>query len=357
MYLKDVMLGTNFLDRLGVRANTVRGYADAVNVLFQKRGFVTPVRWSEAGNIPAVLVDNLAKEEDVASQRSPLNNRIFAQLHARAAASKSPDSLDNVFFNLLVLARYIGPRSSEYAQTKQSACDYHTYPSGKKVVKAFTANDFTFYDKDGHRITEFSRSARNRARSVTITWRIQKNRKNGQQITLGADTKVPMLCPVRNSMKLVARALSLGQPPDLPVCIYPNANGQLLYLTGSKVASLLRNAVLRDHPNTPKEELKKYSAHSLRVWACVLLDEAGKSPEFIKKRLRWLGDSFRMYLRDTATINRQHREALSSATLETSEFIAESIAASMANLRVADSALPNEAPVDQDMGVYTDEMD
>jgi hypothetical protein len=46
------------------------------------------------------------------------------------------------------------------------------------------------------------------------------------------------------------------------------------------------------------DELKWYSTHSLRVWACVLLDEAGQLPDYIKKRLRWLGDSFRMYLRD-----------------------------------------------------------
>ena len=153
------------------------------------------------------------------------------------------------------------------------------------------------------------------------------------------------------------RAHRLGQSPDLPVCVYPNKNGQLLYLTGSKVASLLRNAVSHIRPNTPKEELTKYSAHSLRVWACVLLDEAGKSPEFIKKRLRWMGDSFRIYLRDTAIINSQHREALALASSQTSEFITEAIATSMAYLRVADSALPNDAPVDQDMGSYKDDMD
>jgi hypothetical protein len=49
-------------------------------------------------------------------------------------------------------------------------------------------------------------------------------------------------------------------------------------------------------------ELKRYSAHSLRVWACALLDEAGKLPDYIKKRLCWLGDTFRMYLKDTAII-------------------------------------------------------
>jgi hypothetical protein len=92
--------------------------------------------------------------------------------------------------------------------------------------------------------------------------------------------------------------------------VYKSKQGKTLYLTGNKIAELLRAAVRAIRPDTTKEELKRYSAHSLRVWACVLLDEAGKSPEYIKKRLRWLGDSFQMYLRDTSIIQHQHVDAL-----------------------------------------------
>ena len=53
----------------------------------------------------------------------------------------------------------------------------------------------------------------------------------------------------------------------------------------------------------PKRELMKYSCYSVRVWACVTLDEEGMSPDFIKNRLRWLGESYRVYLRDTNKIN------------------------------------------------------
>ena len=359
MFIKDVVAGrANYYCLEEVRAGTARGYADAVNVLFQKRGFDTPVKWSVPGNVPAILVANRDKEQNVPAQRNPLDNKIFAQLHAKAAASANADSVDNVFFDLLVMARYVGPRLSEFAQTKQSEVDYHVYPSGKKVVKAFTANDFVFFDEGGNCIGELSNPlAVASARSVRITWRIQKNRQNGQRITLAADTSAPILCPVKACLRLVSRAHRLGQLPDLPVCTYPNKKNQLLYLTGSKVAALLRSAVMRIRPETPKDELSRYSAHSLRVWACVLLDEAGKSPEFIKKRLRWMGDSFRMYLRDTATINRQHRQALATASEEASRFITETVLVSMANLRVADSALPNVVPVDTDMGAYIDEMD
>jgi hypothetical protein len=38
------------------------------------------------------------------------------------------------------------------------------------------------------------------------------------------------------------------------------------------------------------------------------------SPSFIQKRLRWLGDSFKMYLRDTKAIQDKHLAALHSAS-------------------------------------------
>jgi hypothetical protein len=90
---------------------------------------------------------------------------------------------------MLTLSRFIGPRVSEYAQTTQDKVDYHVYPSGTRVIKAFTANNFVFYDKSGHVLTKINNSTLNTATSVQMTWRIQKNCQNGQKIKLSADTK------------------------------------------------------------------------------------------------------------------------------------------------------------------------
>ncbi len=46
----------------------------------------------------------------------------------------------------------------------------------------------------------------------------------------------------------------------------------------------------------------------------MLLDKARKSTDYIKKRLRWLGDSFCMYLHDTFVIQHQHVDALQTAS-------------------------------------------
>jgi hypothetical protein len=103
-------------------------------------------------------------------------------------------------------------------------------------------------------------------------------------------------------MQLVLQAKRLNQPDDMPVAVYKTKKGKVIYLTGNKIVELLWKAVKKVLPSTTPDELEWYSAHSLRVWAWVLLDEAGKLPDYIKKRLRWLGDSFKMYLRDTAII-------------------------------------------------------
>ena len=112
---------------------------------------------------------------------------------------------------------------------------------------------------------------------------------------------------------MVLRARRLGQSDNMPVACY-SYKGKLVYLTGTRIANLFRESVKAIHPNTSKAKLSRYSAHSLRVWACVLLDEAGMSPEFIMARLRWMGNSFWMYLHDTGIIQNKHRDILRAAS-------------------------------------------
>ncbi len=238
----------------------------------------------------------------MASQHSPLDSTIFAELQLAASSSHSCDSDQNLLFNIPTLAGFIGPCISEYAQTTQDKVGYHVYPSGTCIIKAFTANDFVFYDKNSHVLTKIDDLSLNFAASLQITWRIQKNHQNSQKIKLSADMKNPAICPVRGALKMVMRAHLLAQPDDMPVACYRTKKAPLLFITRSRIATLLREAVKKVQPSTSADDLKKYSTHSLCVWSCVLLDKAGMSPSFIQKQLRWLGDSFKMYLRDMRAI-------------------------------------------------------
>ncbi len=242
-----------------------------------------------------IIINNLIKEKTVASQRSPLDSTIFAELQRAASSSHSCDSDRNLLFDILTLARFIGPCISEYAQTTQDKVDYPVYPSGTRIIKAFTANDFIFKNKNGHVLTKINKSSLDLAASVQITWRIQKNHQNGQKIKLSADMKNPAICPIRGALGTVMRACHLAQPDDMWVACYRTKKTLLLFITGSRIATLLRKAVKKVPPSTSADDLKKYSTHSLHVWACVLLDKAGMSPSFIQKCLRWLRNLFKMF--------------------------------------------------------------
>ena len=91
----------------------------------------------------------------------------------------------------------------------------------------------------------------------------------------------------------------------------------------------------------------------MRVWACVLLDEAGKSPDYIKKHLRWMGDSFQIFLRDTHVIQDQHREALRAS----SEEVMGLVSALLADILCLSIMSEGTAGDVEDMGVYQDDMD
>jgi hypothetical protein len=113
---------------------------------------------------------------------------------------------------------------------------------------------------------------------------------------------------------MVIRARHLAQPDDMPVVCYRTKKAPLLFITGSRIATLLHKAVKKVQPSTSADDLKKYSSHSLHVWACVLLDKAGMSPFFIQKHLQWLGDLFKMYHRDMKAIQDKDLAALQSAS-------------------------------------------
>jgi hypothetical protein len=191
--------------------------------------------------------------------------------------------------------------------------NHHTYPSGKTVIKAFIANDFIFYNERKRIVKKLNKDSLQQARFVKNTWLIQKNHQNGQSITLAAECDQPLICPVLSAMQLALRARRLNQLDDIPVAVYKTKKGKITYLTGNKIAKLLQKAIKKVRPDTTPDKLKQYSTHSLRVWACILLHEAKKLSDYIKKRLRWLGDSFRMYVRDTAIIHHQHVDALLAA--------------------------------------------
>ncbi len=123
--------------------------------------------------------------------------------------------------------------------------------------------------------------------------------------------------------------------------MFVNKFGITRYLMGNKIADVLRSIAKAVHPTLSADEIKHFSSHSGRVWALVLLDEAGMSSAFMTSRLRWMGESYKLYLRDTSVLQQKHVDALKNESDEV-----------MRLLGCNRDILPNIIPVDDEMGEY-----
>ena len=92
--------------------------------------------------------------------------------------------------------------------------------------------------------------------------------QKGQSITLTADNKFPDLCPVLSAMRMVIRARQLLQPDDMPLDMYQTRKSNCFYLTGGKIAELLRGAVKRIRPDISSEDIPcgfGHASYSMRL--------------------------------------------------------------------------------------------
>ena len=325
------------------RYKTVKGYVESINTLFKLRGFAIPIDLSDKQNTCTRLIDEIEREETIAKQRSPLTKDMFVNM-GRLAAISPKNSANSVLHDWFCLIRICGFRVAEYAQTTQTKIDVHQYSSGKEVIKAFLPGDWVFKNEKG-RVIKINTlgEVTDTPKELKITFRIQKNWQNGQSITIMSDDDHPEICPVRAALRIFLRAKELGQTDSQPMAIFENQLGKAKYLTGNKIAELLQSLARSTHPDMTLDEISKFSSHSGRVWAVVLLDEAGKASDFIKSQLCWLGDSYRTYLRDTSVIQHQHIDALKTHSDEIMKLYGRN-----------HSILPDTAPIDTQMGTYND---
>ena len=153
-------------------------------------------------------------------------------------------------------------------------------------------------------------------KKLKVTFRIQKNHENGQSITLTVNNKNHHICPVHAAHWIYLRTKRIGQLDDQPMGVFVNHQGIVRYLTVNKITEVFQSVAKTCHPDLTRDKNMRFSSHSIRVWAVVLLDEAGMNPDFIKSRLRWMGDSYRLYLWDTAILQTKYITALERSSYD-----------------------------------------
>ena len=81
------------------------------------------------------------------------------------------------------------------------------------------------------------------------------------------------------------------------------------------MAQFLQSLAKQVYNITNPEDLARFTTHSLRVGACVLLHETNQTSDFIKARIRWRSDAYLMYLRNTPKLAMLHTAAVNNSDI------------------------------------------
>jgi hypothetical protein len=298
-YVLHLTLGHNLLCKT-LKAATIKLYLYSVTSLFRDADVPDPTL--DVNNKKFAMICEILTEserwEQVANRKEPLTWQMVEAIQ-QLAQNVPEDSKIAALADWFVVGMHTGFRISEWATPKGYFKKHRRFQTSRDGSStAITASDIKFHRS-------------NLGDCVTITWRWQKNKQNGQKITFSSCPNNPNRCPYRAMIRITDRASRLGISDSSPLSWY-TANGELCLITDNDINSLLRTAASMAYQIYDPAILKTWTAHSIRVGACVALHEAGAEPDFIKKRLRWESDSYQLYLRNTARLALQHSNLIST---------------------------------------------
>ena len=188
----------------------------------------------------------------------------------------------------------------------------------RKDPYAFCLGNVVFYHSNGRTIIPHELAVQDRSLVFFIEkcYRMQKNEQNGEKRKLARNAKFPHLCPVEDWLDIVERFLRLlgltvtDQPLAIYKCVKTN---KVLNICSNDSKKLMQKIVSTTYNITDKEELKKFTNHSLRVGACCILQAEKKPDSFIQSTLRWRSDTWKMYCRNLNCVANDLSDTISSA--------------------------------------------
>jgi hypothetical protein len=120
--------------------------------------------------------------------------------------------------------------------------------------------------------------------SISITWRRQKNNQVDADRNLVRNDSTPHRCPVRAALRILWRASHFHVPHHCPLGIYLDHTKASTprYFNDLQIRQQLRELAVTVHHVSDSTDLAKYTTHSVRVGACVILFLANVPKAIIK---------------------------------------------------------------------------
>ena len=156
-----------------------------------------------------------------------------------------------------------------------------------------------------------------------VRFRAQKNGQHNEEKLFVRNPNKAGVCFVAAVYRKLVRFQRLQRvDPSLdpwvtPLALYKDARTSAIRLiTATDIEEFMRKLatqVYHLHPVRDADDIRKWSSHSLRVGACVVLHAMGFSTLDIQWILRWRSMAFVAYLRNVAMLATRHHRALDKA--------------------------------------------
>jgi hypothetical protein len=277
----------------------------------------------EMGSFLKAVYDEIKRYEDEPNRREPHTPSMLKWAVDRAKHAPR-GSLEWVLARWYLLALYAGLRCGEYAQTESHRKKPgQELPNDRGDTRAFTLDDFSASTGQGAPLSgaDMLEVPWQSLKSFWTRFRTQKNGHNNvKRLFRPTPSDMNKANIMQAQYELVEWFVEQRGPNDktTPLSIYRDDHGNIRLLTGDDITEDMRKvaaAVYNLNPSKKKdmEMLKLWSAHSLRVGACVFLHAAGFSSMDIKWILRWESDAYMAYLRNFAGLSDRQARAYALA--------------------------------------------
>lgn len=324
LYTYHLLSGETVLCRV-IKSDTVKKYLlDVANFICRFRDH-DPRRVREWDTSLCPEITKLCKAakdwEQVPDRKEPFTIDMLKDLQRRCTDPRA-HSLLAAIIPWFVLGLYLGNRGGEWAQLIAKYKLTGTFELNKfGQPKAFMWIDFRFSTAGKIRLplSDCWAADRSHVGRVGVKYREQKNHEHGEEKLLVANIENPDLCAVRAAMDITRRFHELfPEMEEIPLSVYRGDDGIIYNITNDDIEAMMRQAAANVYGLDPRKlqdalDLSKWTSHSLRIGACVILYALGFTGEQIKKLLRWKSNIFMDYLRNLAETSRLQNRAMNDA--------------------------------------------
>lgn len=277
------------------------------------------------GRYLSPVFTDLERYETVPDRREPYTPEMHREAERIAAPFRARDfrSLIPALVDGFAMALMAGFRLTEWAQPAGKSDPRHPLLNHllppNISTRALCPADIRIETVDHQRATGLAICdfPLTKIRKMWIKFRTQKNGHNGEERIYTRNENPGGHCFVTAASSALRRFRELSKLDSCltetsPLACYWDASTRSVRLiTASDIEDFMRPiaaTVYGLHPTKDKAALQKWSAHSLRVGACVLLHVMGFSTLDIQWLLRWRSTAFMAYLRNLAGLaDRQHQ--------------------------------------------------